>query len=124
MAKKILVVDDEPDIRTYLTTFLEDAGYATASAANGDDGLVKARSEAPDLVTLDLTMPEKSGVKLYTELKGDAKLKAIPVVVITGIQGDIEKFLKTRKQVPPPEDFMAKPIDRDALLAKIRKLIG
>ncbi len=124
MSKKILVVDDEPDVVTYLTTLLEDAGYSTISASNGEEGLEKVRGESPDLITLDITMPEKSGVRLYTEIKGDDALKSIPVIVVTGIQGEIEKFLSTRRQVPPPDDFVAKPVDREALVEKVKKLIG
>jgi len=124
MTKKILIVDDEPDVVTYLTTLLEDAGYSTVSASDGEEGLEKVRAESPDLITLDITMPEKSGVRLYTELKNDDGLKAIPVIVVTGIQGEIEKFLSTRRQIPPPDDFVAKPVDRQALVDKVRKLIG
>ena len=124
MSKKILVVDDEPDVVTYLTTLLEDAGYSTVSASNGEEGLEKVRGESPDLVTLDISMPEKSGVRMYTEIKNDDALKSIPVIVVTGIQGEIEKFLSTRRQVPPPDDFVAKPVDREALIEKVKKLIG
>jgi CheY-like chemotaxis protein len=69
-------------------------------------------------------MPEKSGVRLYTEIKNDDALKSIPVIVVTGIQGEIEKFLSTRRQIPPPDDFLPKPIDREALVEKVKKLIG
>lgn len=124
MPKKILIVDDEPDVVTYLSTLLEDAGYGTISASNGEEGLEKVRGESPDLITLDITMPEKSGVRLYTELKNDDALRSIPVIVVTGIQGEIEKFLSTRRQVPPPDDFVAKPVDRDLLVEKVKKLIG
>ena len=124
MSKKILVVDDEPDVVTYLTTLLEDAGYSTISAADGAEGLEKVRGESPDLITLDITMPEKSGVRMYTEIKRDDALKSIPVIVVTGIQGEIEKFLSTRRQVPPPDDFVAKPVDREVLVEKVKKLIG
>lgn len=124
MPKKILVVDDEPDVVTYLTTLLGDAGYSTISAADGVEGMSKVRDESPDLITLDITMPEKSGVRMYTELKNDEALKSIPVIVVTGIQGEIEKFLSTRRQVPPPEDFLSKPIDKDVLVEKVEKLIG
>jgi CheY-like chemotaxis protein len=124
MTKKILIVDDEPDVVTYLMTLLEDAGYRTVCASNGEEGLEKVRGESPDLITLDISMPEKSGVRLYTELRKDDGLKSIPVIVVTGIQGEIEKFLSTRRQIPPPDDFVAKPVDRQALVDKVKKLIG
>lgn len=124
MPKKILVVDDEPDIVTYLTTLLEDAGYATVSAMDGEEGMARVRDESPDLITLDISMPEKSGVRMYTEIKRSDEFKSIPVIVVTGIQGEIEKFLSTRRQIPAPEDFMAKPIDKAVLVEKVKKLIG
>ena len=100
--KTILVIDDEPDIVSFLTTLLEDNGYRTVSAMDGREGIEKARSEKPDLVSLDITMPEKSGVKFYRELRSDPDLSKIPVVIVTGVSGDFEKFISTRKQVPPP----------------------
>ena len=73
MGKKIMVVDDEPDIITYLTTLLEENGYETESAKDGVDGLKKIRESRPDLVCLDILMPEKSGIGLYRELKKDER---------------------------------------------------
>ncbi|RJP24092.1 MAG: response regulator [Candidatus Omnitrophota bacterium] len=126
----ILVVDDEPDLVTYLTTFFEDNGYATDSAKDGVEAMQKIASEKPDLITLDISIPEKSGVKVYREIKENPALASIPVLVITGVTGyggdsDVfEKFLSTRKQIPPPEGFIAKPIDREELLGKVRELLG
>ena len=80
--KKILVVDDEPSVSSYLETLLQDNGYETTSAANGSEGLEKARSDRPDLVTLDISMPEKSGVRFYTELKNNPDLASVPVVML------------------------------------------
>ena len=128
-SKKILVVDDEPNVVTYLTALLEDNGYATASAADGVEGLEKARSEKPDLITLDITMPKESGVALYRKLREDEDLKHVKVVVITAVTGyggdpgDFERFLKTRKKVPPPDGFVSKPFDKEELLAVIAKLL-
>jgi len=127
--KLILVVDDEPDQVTYLTTILEDNGFATISAKDGVEGLEQAKEKKPDLITLDMSMPEKSGIKLYRELKENADLSNIPVLVATGVTGfggrseDFERFLSTRKQVPPPEGFIAKPFDREELLTKVKELL-
>jgi two-component system cell cycle response regulator DivK len=66
-ARKILIIDDETSVVTYLETLLQDEGFETVTAANGKEGLEKAKSAKPDLVTLDITMPEKSGVKFYRE---------------------------------------------------------
>ena len=81
--KKILVLDDEANVVTYLETLLQDNGYDTVSAADGSEGMEKVRGERPDLVTLDISMPEKSGVRFYRELKDAPELAAIPVVVVS-----------------------------------------
>lgn len=127
--KKILILEDEPDVVTYLTALFEDHGYATESARNGQEGMEKAKAAPPDLITLDMSMPEKSGVRFYREIKGDPVLSKIPVVVVTGVTGyggnpeDFRRFLETRRQVPPPEAFIAKPIDREELLRVVRELL-
>lgn len=129
--KKILVVDDEPDVVTYLTTLFEDNGYATASANDGNEAMSRVMESRPDMITLDITMPEKSGVRFYRELKENPELAGIPVLVITGVTGyggdsaTFEKFLSTRKSIPPPEGFIGKPLeDRDQLLEKIKSLLA
>ena len=128
--KRILVLDDEPSVVTYLETLLRDNGYDTVSASDGREGIEKVRSDKPDLITLDISMPEKSGVRFYREIKEDPDLAAIPVVVVTGVTGyggkpeDFQKFISSRKKVPPPDAFIAKPIDREELLGGIKKLLG
>lgn len=128
--KKILVLDDEANVVTYLETLLQDNGYDTVSAADGGEGMEKLRSEKPDLVTLDISMPEKSGVRFYRELKDDPELAAVPVVVVSAVTGyagrpeDFQKFMSTRKHVPPPNAFVPKPIDRDELLKVIKDLLS
>ncbi len=127
--KKILILEDEPDVVTYLTTLFEDNGYATDSARNGVEGMEKAQASPPDLITLDMSMPEKSGVRFYREIKDDPVLSKVPVVVVTGVTGfggnpeDFRRFLETRRQVPPPDAFVAKPIDREELLKVVRDLL-
>ncbi len=122
--KTILIVDDEQDVRTFLTSLLSDNGYATLEADNGATGVAQAREKSPDLITLDITMPEQSGVKSYRQLKDDAALAQIPVIIITAVGEPMEHFLKTRKQVPNPEGFMAKPIDQEKLLQMIADLLS
>jgi two-component system phosphate regulon response regulator PhoB len=121
--KKILVIDDDPDIVTYLTTLLDDNGYVYVSAVDGVDGLAKVKSESPDLILLDITMPEKSGVRFYRDVREDDALKSIPVVMVTGVTKDFERFISTRKQVPPPDGYISKPIDEKKLLDTITKLL-
>ena len=122
--KKILVVDDELDIRTYLSTLFEDNGYATVLAQDGEDARRQVEANPPDLITLDISMPEKSGVKFYREIKEDERWKKIPVIIVTGVSGDFQKFISTRHQVPPPEGFISKPIDREEILGMVKRLTG
>ena len=99
--KTILIVDDEPDVCTYICTLLEDHGYTTISAKDGEEALGKLQAVSPALITLDISMPEKSGVRLYREIKEDPRWKKIPIIIITGISDDFQKFISTRRQVPP-----------------------
>jgi CheY-like chemotaxis protein len=123
--KKILIVDDESSVRTYLQALLEDNGYETASACNGKEGIEKVRQETPDLVTLDISMPEESGVRFYRDLREDAALAKTPVVIVTAVTGPggnpegFKKFISSRKQVPAPEGFISKPIDREEFLKAV-----
>ena len=117
MPKKILVVDDEPHVVKYLTTFFEDCGYKTCSAGDGEKALEVLRQEKPDLVTLDLQMPNETGTRFYRNLMKDKAFKDIPVIVISGIPG---RHLAVSK----PIAVFEKPIDRDALIATIKKSIG
>ena len=101
MAKKILVIDDEPDMVTFLTTLLEDHGYETVTATDGDEGLAQLKAEKPDLVSLDLLMPNKTGIKMFRELRRDPDLANTPVVMVTGFgtddtpNMDFKKWMKT-----------------------------
>ena len=128
--RTVLVVDDEPHVVTYLEMLLQDQGYATLSAADGREGLEKANAQRPDLICLDITMPEESGVRMYRNLKEDPELAHIPVVVVTavtGLGGDPEpfrSFLSTRKHIPPPEGFFSKPIEREEFLAKVTEVLA
>jgi adenylate cyclase len=122
--KTILVVDDEPDFRTYISTVLADEGFHIVTAEDGEDGLSKLRACTPDLVTLDVTMPTASGVHLYRELRENDAWKQIPVIFITGISQEFERFISTRKQMPPPDGYLPKPIDREALVGQVKKLLA
>lgn len=128
--KKILVVDDEADVVTYLETLLRDNGYRTVAARDGNEAMEKMKSEKPDLVTLDISMPKASGARFYKEMKQDPALSGVPIVIITavtGADGDpnaYEKFISARKAVPAPEGFLAKPIVQDELLGLVRKILA
>jgi two-component system, cell cycle response regulator DivK len=122
--KRVLVVDDEPDVREYLSALLEDNGFEVVTAENGERAHEQVALGIPDVITLDITMPEKSGVRFYRDLRESETLKQIPVIMVTGISSDFEKFISSRRQVPPPEGYMPKPIDRERILAMIHSLTG
>jgi len=130
MKKKILIVDDEPDIVSYLEMVLQDHGYETATAGNGNEAMEAVKRDRPDLVTLDITMPEASGTRFYKELRLDPGLSTIPVIIVTavtGLGGDkyaYEKFISNRRLVPAPEGFFPKPIDREAFIAAVKELLA
>jgi CheY-like chemotaxis protein len=128
--KKILILEDEAHVVTYLETLLQDNGYDTVSAPDGKIGFEKAKAERPDLICLDISMPEQSGIRFYRNLRDDPDLNAIPVVVVTAVTGyggdpeSFRTFLSTRKQVPPPEGFFSKPIDREQFLKAVAGLLA
>jgi len=123
MAEKsrILVIDDEPDIADFLTTLFEDHGYEALSAFDGDRGLELARKHRPDLITLDITMPGRSGLTIFKELRSDAELARIPVYILSGVQ-EFRQLLFGRSPVPP-EGFMEKPIDAETLIRDIAAIL-
>jgi CheY-like chemotaxis protein len=112
----ILVVDDEQDALDYLTAIFQDNGYDTISARDGKQALELARTKSPDLITLDLTMPEESGVRAYRNCKSDPDLKNIPVIIITAVGDSMKGFISKLKKFPEPEGFMSKPIQQEELL--------
>lgn len=122
--KKILVIDDEKDTVTYLTTLLEDNGYDTICAYDGEEGLEKTRAEMPDLILLDITMPVKSGSGFYKVVRQDDALKGIPVVMVTGVAKEFERFISTRRKVPAPDGYISKPFDKAVLLETVAKILN
>ena len=116
MKRKILIVDDDPNIVDYLVTLFEDNGYATCSANNAQDGFEAAKKEVPDLITLDLEMPGEWGPRLFRKISEEKSLKNIPVVVITGFSGSEYAIGKAVAS-------LTKPFDRDELLAIVKDSI-
>lgn len=117
MGKKILVIDDEKDVITYLKTFLQKNNYEVLVAFDGDEALKVAEKEKPDLITLDIMMPKETGVRFYRKIKQEKTLKNVPIIVISGMAG-------RHLAVPRPEAVFEKPADMQKLLETIQKLIG
>jgi len=127
--KRILVVEDEADLRVYISRVFEEGGFRTACAEDGDEALRAVEKERPDLITLDLSLPGTSGVRAYRTLKSRPETAGIPVIFITGVTGpggsrDTERFYFNRRQMPPPEGFLAKPVDPQQVLALATKLLS
>jgi two-component system phosphate regulon response regulator PhoB len=128
--KKVLIVDDELDVRIYVRTLFETNGYAPIVTRNGKEGLEKAKELSPDLIILDVMMPEAGGVTMYRELKSDKALKDIPVIMLTGIgEKSFSHYLKmlnlkVKDPLPQPDAYMEKPLDHEKLLELAKKIIG
>ncbi len=127
--RKILIVDDEPAVVSYLEMLLQDHGYATVTADDGESAMEEVRKEHPDLVTLDISMPTASGTRFYKALKTDPVLASTPVLIVTAVTGyggdpyGYEKFISRSRLVPPPEGFFPKPIDRTRFLEEVDRLL-
>jgi len=122
--KTVLVVDDDPDAVDFFVTVLEDNGYKTVSARDGNEALDRIEEEIPDLVTLDVTMPEKSGVGVYRKLREEDAYKGIPVIIITGVSDDFKHFISSRRKVPPPNGYLSKPIEPEELVRLVGELVS
>jgi Fe-S oxidoreductase/CheY-like chemotaxis protein len=119
--RKILVVDDEEDVRTFLTTVFEDAGAEVITATDGDEAVAMAKEHQPDLISLDLSMPGKDGVEAFVELRKTPETEEIPVCVVTG-HPEFRQVIYDRP-VTPPEGYLGKPVDEDKLVAYAHHII-
>ena len=118
--KKILVVEDEPDIASLLTLMLKSQGYHVIAAGDGQEALEKARVEAPDLIVLDIMLPKLNGYKVARMLKFDEKFSHIPIIMLTAkIQ---EKDKKTGVEMGA-DAYVTKPFDTGQLLQKVKEIL-
>ena len=119
-----LVVEDEPDVSRYIQAVLKNEGHTVVVAADGEEGLKLLQQHKPDLVTLDINLPGKSGVRFYRELRENAELAHTPVVMVTGVQKEFKDFIHTRRTVSAPEGYVAKPFSAEELLAAVQQAVG
>ena len=148
MAKRVLVIDDDPNTVKYLSVVLSEHGYDPTSACDGEEGLEKIQQDKPDLVVLDVMMPKRSGLTLFKLLKKNEQFKDIPILMLTGVSGILEEqeahkdetdekpydsLREALKRVirgmradglVKPEMFVDKPVDIPAFVAKVQQLIG
>jgi Fe-S oxidoreductase/ActR/RegA family two-component response regulator len=118
---RILVVDDEPDILTFISTVLEDQGASVIQAIDGDQALELAREERPNLITLDLSMPGKNGAVVFEEIRNTPELSGAKVCIISG-KPELRRLVYERA-VMPPEGYLDKPINEESLLMNLRKIL-
>lgn len=123
----VLIIDDEPDVITYLTTLLSNYGFRAHSAESADEGLEKLEQSRPDIIFLDLLMPMKTGINLFNKIKKDPRYQDIPIVIITGIQDkfskDYKEFFESLK-LRKPAAFIEKPVNPDHLIKTVNQILG
>jgi CheY-like chemotaxis protein len=127
MKRKILIVDDEPEQIDFASTILEENGYIPISASNGTEGMRLVRTKTPDLILLDIMMPEKGGIGMYQELKRDDATKDIPVVIVTGVTrggGFDENMVTQSSDLPAPDGYIEKPMSPNAVLKVLHELLS
>jgi DNA-binding response OmpR family regulator len=116
--RKILIIDDDFPVGYLIKINLEAEGYEAVLALSGEEGLEKAKASSPDLITLDVLMPEMDGFKVLETLKRDEALNSIPVMMISVVNG----IRKKRGMEMGAVDYLFKPIDFDNLLSRMRCL--
>jgi CheY-like chemotaxis protein len=129
MTRKVLVVDDEPDIRLYLVSALEDAGFE-AHTVEPDESVEAAVDRLhPDVISLDIMMPRRSGISVYRALRHEARFRSIPVVIVSGMmlgKDFLDEGFRRMVQdpaVPPPEAFVEKPVVVPRFIETLNRLV-
>ena len=121
MRKKILVVDDDADVVELLCFNLKKAGYAIGTAFNGVEALKKARSILPDLILLDLMLPELDGFAVCEILRRDAATASIPVIMLTALSSELGRMAGLESGA---NEYVPKPFSPKALVARIDQMLG
>ena len=130
MRKTVLIVEDELDMRIFVSTLLETSGYRPVMTKDGREGFLKAKEVVPDLIILDVMMPGEGGIKMYRQLKTDSFLMNIPVIMLSGVgKKTFEHYLKmlnTRLEdsIPEPSAYLEKPPEAEDLIKMTERLIG
>jgi CheY-like chemotaxis protein len=124
-SKLILVVDDEAHVRTYLKTVLVDEGFRVATASDGSEALEKIKDEKPDLISLDLVMPKRSGMKFYRDLQTNPDWKGIPTLIVTGhARDDLGREDFEELTISGPGFYLEKPVKPRHYIGAIKKMLG
>jgi len=128
--RTVVIVDDELDMRIFMSTLFETSGFQAVVARNGREGLAQVRQLNPDLILLDVMMPGDGGAWLYKALKEDPRLACIPVIMLSAVTESAFRHYLTMLNaqcdtpLPPPQAYMEKPPDPDHLLAVVGQVLG
>jgi DNA-binding response OmpR family regulator len=130
MRKTVLIVEDELDMRIFVSTLLETSGYRPIMTKDGREGFLKAKEIVPDLIILDVMMPGEGGIKMYRQLKTNSSLMNIPVIMLSGVgKKTFEHYLKMlnarlEDSIPEPSAYLEKPPEAEDLIKMTERLIG
>lgn len=123
---RILVLEDDPDIVDYLSSFLEDEGFEVATAGRCSTGLELLEEFSPDVALVDALLPGRSGLEFLVTVRRDSRWSELPLVVVTGndqlLEDDCQSYLGAHAGVRGPDGVLGKPVDLDVLLKVIRRL--
>ena len=128
--KTVLIVEDELDMRIFISTLLETSGYQPVMTRDGKEGMLKAKDVCPDLIILDVMMPGEGGVQMYRQLKTDETLCNIPVIMLSAVaKKTFSHYLnmvnaRLKDPMPDPDAYIEKPPEAEDLLKMTASLIG
>jgi len=125
--RNALVIDDEADIRNYISSILEEHGWTVRTASTAEEGERLVRESRPEVILLDLVMPGQSGIQLFARLRGDEGTRGIPLVMVTGIKEQLNidwKEIVTRLKARVPDGFIEKPIDPTRLAQLVESVVS
>ena len=120
MAREVLVVEDEPDIRRLIVLHLERDGFRCRTAANGPDALREVKAAAPDLVVLDLMLPELDGLEVCRRLRSDASTAGVPIIMLTAKSDEVDRVVGLEVGA---DDYVGKPFSPKELVARVRAVL-
>jgi phosphate regulon transcriptional regulator PhoB len=120
MAREVLVVEDEPDIRRLVVLHLERDGFRCRTAANGLDALREAKADVPDLVVLDLMLPGIDGLEVCRRLRSDASTAGVPIIMLTAKSDEVDRVVGLEVGA---DDYVAKPFSPKELVARVRAVL-
>lgn len=125
VGKRILVVDDEPDYASIVQTNLQEEGFEVEVAYDGVEGLAKVKANPPDVIVLDVMMPEKDGYKMCAELKKDERFEEIPIIMLTAVGDHVTttRYSHHDGRSMEADDYLPKPASSEQILNSVKRLL-